>query len=94
MPDVYDQQDPGDETDASDVVDRIVACTAEGDADTRTWREREPERVRAWRCLMFEQAGCASFIAELLADDAVDTHEFRSLLARGCSVEVAAGILR
>lgn len=90
----YDQADPADEH-SEGVAERILDCTREHDDEAPlTWREREPERIRAWRVLTFEQGGCDTALAGSLADGPVDVADFRALVARGCPGSVAAEILR
>jgi hypothetical protein len=63
-------------------------------ADT-TIRPTEQELVERWRAQELERAGFPEDVAaELAMRNDVDLHRAIELLERGCSIELAADILR
>ena len=63
-------------------------------AETENLEPTEQEIVEAWRAEELERAGYpAGLAAELAICSHVDLHRAASLLARGCSPDLAARIL-
>ena len=62
---------------------------------TTTLRPTEQELVERWRAQELERAGFSEDVAaELAMRSDVDLHRAVELLAKGCSAELAAQILR
>ena len=62
---------------------------------TTTLRPTEQELVERWRAQELERAGFPEDVAaELATRSDVDLHRAVELLAKGCSAELAAQILR
>ena len=65
------------------------------DTTTTTLRPTEQELVERWRAQELERAGFSEDVAaELAMRSDVDLHRAVELLAKGCSAELAAEILR
>jgi hypothetical protein len=65
------------------------------DTDTTTLRSTEQELVERWRAEELERAGYSEDVAaELAMRSDVDLHRAIELVARGCTPELAAEILR
>ncbi len=65
------------------------------DTDTTTLRPTEQELVERWRAEELERAGYSEDVAaELAMRNDVDLHRAIELIARGCTPELAAEILR